>query len=39
LATSLLVEQSFASLFRVFPDWDITVEEPCRDYKLVLTGV
>ena len=23
------IEQSFASLFRVFPDWDIVREEPC----------
>jgi predicted ester cyclase len=23
------IEQSFASLFRIFPDWEITFEEPC----------
>ncbi|HJR58294.1 MAG TPA: ester cyclase [Vicinamibacterales bacterium] len=23
------IELSFASLFRVFPDWDITFEDPC----------
>ncbi|MEO6214207.1 MAG: ester cyclase [Vicinamibacterales bacterium] len=23
------IENSFASLFRVFPDWDMTFEEPC----------
>ena len=23
------IELSFGSLFRVFPDWDITFEEPC----------
>ena len=23
------IELSFAKLFHVFPDWDITVEEPC----------
>jgi steroid delta-isomerase-like uncharacterized protein len=25
------VESSFTSLFRTFPDWDITFEEPCID--------
>jgi steroid delta-isomerase-like uncharacterized protein len=23
------IEQSFTSLFRIFPDWDMTFEEPC----------
>jgi steroid delta-isomerase-like uncharacterized protein len=23
------IEQSFTALFRVFPDWEITFEEPC----------
>jgi predicted ester cyclase len=23
------IEQSFEKLFRVFPDWEITLEEPC----------
>jgi steroid delta-isomerase-like uncharacterized protein len=23
------IERSFVSLFRVFPDWDVTFEEPC----------
>lgn len=23
------IEQSFASLFRIFPDWEITFETPC----------
>ena len=23
------IELSFASLFRIFPDWDVTFEEPC----------
>jgi steroid delta-isomerase-like uncharacterized protein len=23
------IEQSFASLFRIFPDWEITFEAPC----------
>ena len=25
------IESSFASLFRTFPDWDMTFEEPCVD--------
>lgn len=25
------IERSFASLFRIFPDWDITFERPCVD--------
>jgi steroid delta-isomerase-like uncharacterized protein len=25
------IEQSYASLFRVFPDWQMTLEEPCID--------
>lgn len=23
------IEKSFASLFRIFPDWDIALEDPC----------
>ncbi|MEX1130253.1 MAG: ester cyclase [Vicinamibacterales bacterium] len=23
------IEQSFVSLFRIFPDWEVTLEEPC----------
>lgn len=25
------IEHSFTQLFRVFPDWDITLEEPCTN--------
>jgi steroid delta-isomerase-like uncharacterized protein len=25
------IEHSFTSLFRTFPDWDITLDEPCVD--------
>ena len=25
------IEQSYVSLFRIFPDWEMTFEEPCID--------
>jgi steroid delta-isomerase-like uncharacterized protein len=30
------IERSFVSLFRVFPDWDMTCEEPCVDGARVM---
>lgn len=30
------IERSFASLFRVFPDWEMTCEAPCIDGSRVM---
>ena len=30
------IEKSFASLFRVFPDWTVTFEKPCVDGDRVM---